>query len=88
MSYLGYLLRESYPSAEMQSMSSAAPTDWAIFFWTDTVFTTKAKNKPSDLNTGMELILGEKSRENKNMERRQFEKCFRQRILIQERNEK
>ena len=29
MSYPGYLLMESYPSAEMQSVYSTAPANWA-----------------------------------------------------------
>ena len=29
MSYQGYTLEESYPSAEMQSVYLAAPDDWA-----------------------------------------------------------
>ena len=31
VSYTGHSLRESYPSAEMQSVYSAAPADWANF---------------------------------------------------------
>ena len=31
VSYLGHLLEESYSSAEMQSVYSAAPNNWAIF---------------------------------------------------------
>ena len=33
VSYPGYLLRESYPSAEMQSVYSTVPADWVIRFW-------------------------------------------------------
>ena len=31
MSYPGHLLNKSYPSAEMQSVYSAAPAEWAVF---------------------------------------------------------
>ena len=31
MSYSGYKLGESYPSAEMQSVYSSTPADWAAF---------------------------------------------------------
>ena len=31
-SYLGYSLKEYYPSAEMQSVYSTAPTNWTIGF--------------------------------------------------------
>ena len=35
VSYLGHLLRESYPSAEMQSVYSTAPADWAQILVSD-----------------------------------------------------
>ena len=32
MSYPGHLLKESYPSAQMQSVYSTSPADWATYF--------------------------------------------------------
>ena len=40
VSYPGHFLRESYPSAEMQSVYSTAPADWATIFKNKAVWIT------------------------------------------------